>query len=232
VVLEVIATCVADAKMAERSGADRIELISGILEGGLTPSYGLVKEVVRSVSIPVNVIVRPHSRSFCYDRDDVLTMVSDIRAIKQLGASGIVIGMLNENRRIDVGTLRVLLSEAADLDVTFHRAFDEVDDQFEALNDLLSFSQIRRILTSGGKPSAVDAADRIKKLVRLTENTHLGIMAGSGLNLGNIRDFVAYTRVREVHFGSGVRVNQQPLELIDPEKVTVVKKILYPDPTH
>ncbi len=226
IILEVIATNVTDAKIAEQSGADRIELITGILEGGLTPSYGLIEEAVRSVSIPVHVMVRPHSHSFCYSQDDMATMRNDIRAIKQLGASGVVIGALTEDNKIDVASLQLLLNEAGSLDITFHRAFDEVTDQIEALEVLSHFPQIRRVLTSGGKKSVVDAVEKIKKLTSLTENTHLSIMAGSGLKISNIRNFLLETGVKEVHFGTGVRTNEQPLQFVDPEKVAALKGLI------
>jgi copper homeostasis protein len=150
--LEVIATTVKDALLAEQSGADRIELITGILEGGLTPSYGLIDEVVHSTNIPVQVMIRPHSQSFCYDQRDLKVMMKDIQTVKRIGAHGIVLGALTSDRRIDHETLRRLLDEAEGLSVTFHRAFDEVSNLEKAIEELLSYSQIDRVLTSGGKP--------------------------------------------------------------------------------
>lgn len=70
-VLEVIAVNVEDAKAAEEGGADRIELVSAMSEGGLTPSYGFMEQVLSQVSIPVYVMIRPHSRSFRYSADDI-----------------------------------------------------------------------------------------------------------------------------------------------------------------
>ncbi|UFJ39568.1 copper homeostasis protein CutC [Brevibacillus humidisoli] len=221
-ILEVIATTAADAKLAEQGGADRLELITGILEGGLTPSYGLIEQVVQAVSIPVNVMIRPHSQSFCYDGADVRTMISDVKAAKQLGAAGIVIGALNKAGQIDRNTLEALLAEADGLDVTFHRAFDEAVDQLESLQLLRGYPQIRRILTSGGKKSALDAIDRLKQLVDLTRDTHLTIMAGSGLKVDTITPFLQQTGVTEVHFGTGVRVDQQALKPVDPGRVSAL----------
>ena len=93
VLLEVIATTVADARLAARAGADRLELITAMGEGGLTPSLGLIEAVVAAVDIPVNVIVRPHSRSFVYDADDYAVMLRDVRAVAAAAAHGVVIGM-------------------------------------------------------------------------------------------------------------------------------------------
>jgi len=217
--IEIIATTVNDAKVAEENGADRIELITGIAEGGLTPSYGLIKEVVHTVDIPVNVMIRPHSYSFCYSNEDIMTMIEDIKVVRDIGANGVVLGTLNRDNTIDVEALEKLLSVAGDLDVTFHRAFDEVMDQQEALITLLRYPQINRILTSGGKPNVTDAKDVIKNLLQLTKNNPLQILAGSGFTADNVAAFVEQTGVEEIHFGSGVRFDGQSLKPVNPEKV-------------
>lgn len=224
-IVEVIATSVEDAKRAERGGADRLELITGILEGGLTPSWGLVEAVVKAVSIPVNVMVRPHSQSFCYTQDDLYVMREDVRVIREIGAAGIVIGMLNEEKQLDLKGLEMLLAEADGLDVTFHRAFDEAADQMEAARALLRYPQVRHILTSGGRKSAIDGAERIAELVRLTEQTQLSILAGSGLSLDNAKELARKTGVSEIHVGTGVREGGQALQYVDVQKVQTLKSL-------
>jgi copper homeostasis protein len=104
VLLDFIAVTVEDAVLIEKSGADRIELVSGLTEGGLTPSYGLIEKAVSSVRIPINVMVRPHSQSFCYSKDDLAIMKQDIRIIRSLGANGVVSGMLDEEGNINFGS--------------------------------------------------------------------------------------------------------------------------------
>ncbi|QRG66549.1 copper homeostasis protein CutC [Brevibacillus choshinensis] len=224
-IVEVIATSVEDAKRAERGGADRLELITGILEGGLTPSWGLVEAVVKAVSIPVNVMVRPHSQSFCYNEDDLYVMREDVRVIREIGAAGIVIGMLNADRQLDLKGMEMLLAEAGGLDVTFHRAFDEAVDQIEAARALLSYPQVRRILTSGGQKSAIDGADCIAQLMRVTEQTQLSILAGSGLTLENAKGLARKTGVKEIHVGTGVREGGQALRYVDVQKVQALKSL-------
>ncbi len=219
-IIEVIATSLTDAIRAEQGGADRIELITGILEGGLTPSYGVIEAAVQSVSIPVYVMVRPHSQSFCYRREELSVMLRDIGVIKQLGAAGVVVGALTEERRIDIAALELILREAEGLGVTFHRAFDEAGDQEEALQILLRYPQIERILTSGGKNTAPDAVEQLQRLVALTEHTHLSVMAGGGLKPAGAAEFAAATGVRELHFGTGVRGNDHPLQYVDPQKLS------------
>ncbi|MCD9022767.1 copper homeostasis protein CutC [Cohnella silvisoli] len=225
--LEVIATCVQDALTAEDNGADRIELITAITEGGLTPGIGMVEQVVRAVNIPVHVMVRPHSRSFIYDRYDLDTMRAEIKAISSIGAAGIVVGALKADRCIDVHSLEMLLESAGGLNVTFHRAFDELEDQISGLRLLRRYPQISRVLTSGGLKPAMEAVSEIRRLVEETDGSSLAILAGHGLTLQGIKLFIEQTRVTEVHFGSAVRCNRSGLEPIDPVQLRSLAGILH-----
>ncbi|MBJ6362329.1 copper homeostasis protein CutC [Paenibacillus sp. GCM10012307] len=228
-VLEIIATCVQDAIEAEKNGADRIELITAFTEGGLTPGIGMVQCVVAAVSIPVHVMVRPHSRSFVYDRLDKDTMAQEIQAIAKTGAAGIVIGLVTEDRQIDTQGLAELLPLAEGMNVTFHRAFDELGDQLSGIQTLLRYPQINRVLTSGGPKPAPQAIDGIKALVAAAEGSPLRILAGSGLNIEGIADFVAATGVQEVHFGTAVRCGSSALAGIDPVRLRALADILHHD---
>jgi len=225
-ILEVIATSVLDAKLAQEHGAGRIELISGIVEGGVTPSYGLIERAVRAVDIPVNVMLRPHANGFRYDKDDLEVMVRDIRTIRELGASGIVMGMLTEVGEIDTDALEHLLGETGDLAVTFHRAFDELSDRSAALDLLSRYPAIRRILTSGGLPSVLDAQAEISALVAQCAGRPIEILAGSGLHATALDGFIRATKVKEVHLGTGVRTNGRALEPIDADRLRAVAAIV------
>jgi copper homeostasis protein len=226
VLLELIATTVADARLAAQAGADRLELVTAMGEGGLTPSIGLIEAVVNAVSIPVNVIVRPHSRSFVYDADDHALMLRDVRAVKAAGANGVVIGMLNVDGEIDREQLARAIDAADGLAVTFHRAFDEVRDQQKALDMLLGFNAVTNVLTSGGQPSVLDAEATIRALVRQASGSHCTVLAGAGLTVDAVAGFVSRTQVQAVHFGSGVRVGGNGLAPIDIDKVARVGALL------
>lgn len=225
-ILEVIATSVLDAKLAQEHGADRIELISGIVEGGVTPSIGLIEQVVKAVDIPVNVMLRPHANGFRYDGDDLGVMARDAGIIRESGAAGIVMGMLDERGEIDTSALEKLLNETGKLAVTFHRAFDELQDRRSALELLSRYPAIRKILTSGGKPSVLDAKEEIAELAKLSEGRSLAILAGSGLGVETLDEFIRQTQVREVHMGTGVRRNGRALEPIDPDKLRTAADIV------
>lgn len=225
-ILEIIATCVEDAVVAKSNGADRLELITAITEGGLTPGIGMVRQVVKAVDIPVHVMIRPHSRSFVYEEADVLTMEAEVRAIAETGAAGIVFGALTRERSIDVAALERILALAGGLNVTFHRAFDELADLPSGLRTLLRYPQVNRVLTSGGPRPAPQAIPEIRELVKVASGSSLSILAGHGLTLEAISRFVAETGVTEVHFGSAVRKGGDGLAPIDPTKLLSLSRLL------
>jgi len=224
--LEVIATTLADARLAAQAGADRLELITAMGEGGLTPSLGLIEAVVEAVDIPVNVIVRPHSRSFVFDADDYKVMLRDVRAVAAAGANGVVIGMLTPEGEIDREGLARAVDAADGLAITFHPAFDETRDLPAALDVLLGFEAVTNVLTSGGKPSVLQAEETIRALLRRAAGSHCTILAGAGGTVDAVAGFVQATQVTAVHFGSGVRVGGNGLAPVDPQKVARVRALL------
>ena len=139
ILLEVCADSVRSCVEAERGGAQRIELCANLVEGGTTPSYGLIKQALKTVKIPINVLVRPRGGDFLYTDDEMDVMKQDISACKELGVSGVVIGVLLPDGQIDVERTNALLKLARPLSVTFHRAFDMTSDpeQGNTLNDRL-----------------------------------------------------------------------------------------------
>jgi copper homeostasis protein len=202
--VEVIAVCVEDAVRIAEGGAQRIELVSALEEGGLTPSYGLIKEVVQAVDIPVNVMIRPHSKSFVYTEYDLRIMKEDIKKVKELNANGIVLGILDENNRIDEKALNELLTDIDGLEVTFHKAIDDVPDLPDAVRILKKYPSISRILTSGGKGKIIDNIENIRRMVNAA-GEQIAILLGGGLTCDNMETVARQTQVLEVHFGTGVR---------------------------
>ncbi len=226
ILLEVIVASAGDARLAEQGGADRVELVTEIPQGGLTPQRPLIERVLAAVRIPVHVMVRPHSHSFVYAQAVVPALAEQTAAIRRLGASGIVFGALTTAQTIDEAALGEILDAADGLPITFHRAFDEVADQFEAIGVLLRYPGVARVLTSGGQASARDGIDRIRGLVDRTQGTHLTVMAGRGLTLELLANLVTMTGVREVHFGSGVRIGGDQLAPVDLARVKAAKETL------
>ncbi|XP_035124649.1 copper homeostasis protein cutC homolog isoform X2 [Callithrix jacchus] len=157
--MEVCVDSVESAVNAERGGADRIELCSGLSEGGTTPSMGVLQVVKQSVQIPVFVMIRPRGGDFLYSDREIEVMKADIRLAKLYGADGLVFGALTEDGHIDKE-----LSICRPLPVTFHRAFDMVHDPMAALETLLTLG-FERVLTSGCDSSALEGLPLIKRLI-------------------------------------------------------------------
>lgn len=227
--IEVIVLNEEDAKVAEANGADRLELVSAIGEGGLTPSYGVIKRVVNSVKIPVMVMIRPHSFSFVYKKEEWEVLREDIRMVKELGAAGIVFGALSEDQLVDFDILSMVLEEGSDLSVTFHRAIDEANPISIYHSLCSSHHVIDRILTSGGKPTVMEGIDVLQNLVRDSvqgDKKPVVIMPGSGLKLDNIEFIHQTLHAEEYHFGSGVRVNGDFRQSIDGEALRKIRRVV------
>lgn len=185
-IVEVCANSLESALVAERAGADRIELCSELAVGGLTPSYGLLKAVKEQVSIPVHVLIRPRSGDFTYSANELNMMMTDIELCVELGFDGIVTGVLLNDFSLDVAQTQKLKSAAGNLKFTFHRAFDWVKNPLEALEQLDAM-QMDYILSSGQQKSAPLGIDLLSELKKKSKTVQ--IMPGSGVNAGNIDVF-------------------------------------------
>jgi copper homeostasis protein len=226
--VEIIVLNEEDGRTAEFFGADRLELVSAIGEGGLTPSFGTIKTVVQSVKIPVMVMVRPHSKSFVYRKDEWDAIKENIKIIRELGAAGIVFGALTEKLNVDFELLTMVLEEAKELSVTFHRAIDE-SNPLEIYQSLCqSQYQVERILTSGGKSVALAGIETLKGMVKESQQSPNSpiIMPGSGLSINNIGYIHNIVQAQEYHFGSAVRIDGSFRNLINGAEIKRIKDSL------
>jgi copper homeostasis protein len=181
---------------AQVGGAQRIELCGGLYEGGTTPSIGLITWAVENLSIETHVMVRPRGGDFCYDDLEFVVMCRDIEMIKNIGAAGVVLGILNPDGTVNIARTKQLVELAKPLKTTFHRAFDRTNEPFKALEDVIETGAIR-ILTSGQKPTAIDGKALIGQLV-IAAAGRIEIMAGAGVSADNAAELLA-TGVDALH---------------------------------
>ncbi len=195
--LEICIDSVESAIAAERGGADRVELCSNLMEGGTTPSAGLITAVRRSIGIGVFVMIRPRGGDFCYTDAEFEIMQEDIRCARDLGADGVVLGVLNEDALVDRDRTAILVRHADPLPVTFHRAIDMTPDPVNAVEEVIE-TGARRILTSGGAATVTEGLDTVAQMVSAA-GKRLGVMAGSGINPKTIAGVAAATGASEFH---------------------------------
>src|SRR6185437_8569001 len=133
IVFELCAESIDACLVARDGGANRIELCSALSEGGLTPSHGLIREAVDRSGLPVHVLLRPRGGDFVYTDAEFDVMLEDLKDLRLLGASGVVLGALHADDRVDIERTRQLVAMAGTLEVTFNRAFDYAASLEQAL---------------------------------------------------------------------------------------------------
>ena len=228
--LEICANAYQSVKNAQEAGAHRIELCQELSVGGITPSYGLLKQVIENLNIPVYVLIRPRGGNFVYSSDEFEIMKHNIKVCKELGckipiAIGIVAGVLKEDKSIDVKRTQELVELSKPLDFTFHRAFDEVENTKEALEQLVDLG-VHRVLTSGQQKTAEEGLGLLKELNALS-NGRITILAGGGVNSENAIRF-KQAGLKEIHASASTTIEQEnsmfssPLTVSDPLKIKAI----------
>lgn len=195
--MEVCANSLSSALAAQEGGAVRVELCDNLPEGGTTPSYAQIALTRQMLSIKVYPIIRPRGGDFFYSELEFELMKEDIKVCKSLNCDGVVIGILNRDGSVDMKRCAELMELAKPMHVTFHRAFDMSNNLFEALEDIITLG-CERILTSGGKASAIAGAAVLAKLIARA-NGRIIVMPGAGITTANITELIAITGATEFH---------------------------------
>lgn len=194
--VEICCNSIASAVSAKDGCATRIELCRDLECGGLTPSDEDIDFCVRKLGLRTHVLIRPRPGNFCYTEAEQMEMIASIKRCKELGASAVVIGFLDSDGKVDVEITRRMVQLASPMEVTFHRAFDEAQqDPIEALWQVAS-ARCHRLLTSGQRYSAFEGREVLRNLVNITG---VEILAGGGVTPMNVRQLVQESGVREVH---------------------------------
>ncbi|MEE3230796.1 MAG: copper homeostasis protein CutC [Planctomycetota bacterium] len=202
ILLECCVGSVESAVNAELGGAGRVELCAALELGGVTPSSAAIRLARERIGIPLFVLIRPRGGDFHYSPLEVEVMKTDIAAARDLGADGIVLGILREDGNVDVERTAELIEAAGGASITFHRAFDSTPDPLAALETLRELG-VNRVLTTGGARRAEEGLAGLGKLVEAAAG-RIGILPGGGINHENCRQVVEQTGAREIHVGSAV----------------------------
>ncbi len=185
---------------AQNAGADRVELCASLLEGGLTPSAGMVREALRVATVPFFVMVRPRGGDFLYSDVEFAAMVDDVKQFRDMGVAGVVVGCLASDGSIDEARMRALVEAARPLKVTCHRAFDMARDHAEAIEALVR-AGVDRVLTSGRHETALEGLGVLAETVRIA-GSRLTVLVCGGLNAENVGSVIDATGAEEVHFAA------------------------------
>lgn len=195
--LEIACFNLASTLIAQKNGADRVEFCDGILVGGITPDYTETELAKASLKIDLYVMIRPRGGDFVYSNEEFEQMKSDIMAFKKIPVDGFVFGILNENKTINIIQNKELVQLAHPIPCTFHRAFDEVSEAFQSLEDSIDCG-FKTVLTSGQKPNVVEGIQQLKELVQKA-NKRITIMPGGGLRSSNIEEIQQTTQASFFH---------------------------------
>ena len=205
--LEVIVQTVEDAREAARGGADRLEVVRAIEEGGLTPRIELVRAIAQEVDLPLRVMVRSNS-GYTAEPGELERLRHAAAQLQDVFIDGIVVGFA-DGGRLRLDQVEHVLSGAPGIRATFHRAFDTVDDPLTAIDEIGRVLQIDRVLTSGGRGPA---EERSRALAALSQraNDRLTIIAGGGVDENALATFARTRCVAEVHVGRAARPGSDP----------------------
>jgi copper homeostasis protein len=200
--LEVCVGSLEDALSAEAAGADRLELCGALELGGLTPSIGLVERVLEEVRVPVVAMVRPRAAGFAYTPSEFRCIVTDAQRLLDAGVAGIVFGMLDPTGQIDEGRVEELVAVASRRETVFHKAFDSIENLDAALVTLIGLG-VKRVLTSGGAPTAHEGSATLGRLVRLGAG-RIEVLPGGGVTASGAASLLSDTGCTALHIGASV----------------------------
>ncbi len=185
-----------DCITASKYNIDRIEFCKDRNEGGLSPKKDDIKKALKYHD-NILPIIRPRKGNFIYNNEEINDMIDLIQYCREVGCKGVVFGVLNSQNEIDKETCKILMKKCGGMSTTFHKAFDEIENIYKAVDDLIEIG-FDRILTSGKKEKVIDGIDEINKLVKYS-NDKISIMPGGSLRSENIDNFIKNKFINEFH---------------------------------
>lgn len=219
--LEIACFNLESALIAQENDADRVELCMEMYLGGITPSFELIKEARKQLSIDLFVMIRPRGGNFVYSEEEFEIMKNQISEIKKLNVNGFVFGILNSDNTINKDQNKELIELAKPFPCTFHKAFDEVVNPFEALEKLIECG-FQTILTSGNAPNVNEGINQLERLVQKA-NDRINIMPGGSLRSSNLDEIKQKTKANFFHSSAITDAT----EIANPVEIRKLKAILY-----
>ena len=205
--LECCVDSVESAIAAKKGGADRIELCSALVIGGLSPSQALYRKIREQVDLPIRVLLRPRFGDFCYTDFEHEIIKEEIRSFRKLGADGIVIGTMKPDGTLNVEQMKELIEEAQGMSVTLHRAFDMCKNPFMALEEARKLG-INTILTSGQKNTCIDGVELLKELVEKAQG-ETEILVGGGVDASVLPVLAEKTKAKAYHMSGKISMESE-----------------------
>lgn len=221
--LEIVTTTLDETIQAHACGADRVELVSGITEGALTPTYGSLKGIKDHTDIPAYCMIRPHNHGFVYSDYDIEEMIRDIENQQGL-ADYFVLGCLTAEDEIDEVNLKKLLAACKDTPVVFHKAFDKVSDQKKTLDLLATYPQIKRVLSNYKFKDIAENLDTIKEMMEYARSKGIETTFAGGINLECL-PLLASIGATDVHISSAARIDGLAKNKLDPKRIRQFQEI-------
>lgn len=206
-ILECCVDSVESAIAAEKGGANRLELCSALVIGGLSPSKALYEKVREAVNIRIHVLIRPRFGDFCYTEHEHAIIKEEVKMFRELGADGVVIGTLKPDGSLNMEQMKELMEEAGNMSVTLHRAFDMCQDPIQALEDVKQLG-IDTILTSGQKNSCIEGAALLAELVEKSEQK-VDILIGAGVDDSVIKELYEKTGATSYHMSGKITLDSE-----------------------
>ena len=190
-VLEICVDSLASARAAIRGGADRLELCSALMAGGLTPYETLLRQIRQESDIPVRCLMRPRAGDFLYTPEELEMLRLQILQLKEAGADGFVIGCLTADGELDADAMKPLIEACGDKGITLHRCIDVSRDPVKTYVEAGKLG-IDTVLTSGGASSSWLGKEAIARMIALRDSVGgPEVLIGAGVKAAVIRDFRA-----------------------------------------
>jgi copper homeostasis protein len=200
--IEVIVQTVDDARAAMDGGADRLEVVRSMRDGGLTPPVSVVEAIKSVTPLPLRVMVRENA-GFETTGAELEVLRAAAWSFTKLAVDGLVVGFARSGE-LSLMEFASVIEAAPEVPVTFHRAFDSLTDQLGAIETLSTIRRVDGILTSGGEGSAAERCARLHQFVERA-GSRLSIIAGGGVDLETFELLVRNRTVSWIHVGRAAR---------------------------